>query len=378
VKIAAFNVENLFERAAAFNKPTTAQAQQVLKRTSRLNELFEEPSYMGLEAEILQLLADLGLDKSDRGNDAVQLRKIRGALVKRPRNKPIELVATGRSSWIGWVQPKKEPVNEIAVDNTGRVIRDVNADILAVIEADNRPALDRFSKEVLRRIEPQGVPYEHVMLIDGNDERGIDVGLMTRGEYPMRDIRSHIYDVEDGSTSPIFSRDCPEYAVETPSGEFLWVLPNHFKSKFGGNNQASKDRRTAQATRTAAIYNELRTAGEDLIVVLGDFNDTPDSAELRPLLDATDLADVGTHPTFDVGAFPGQEDRTGTFDLGHPNDKIDYLLLSPALFDRITSCGLFRKGAWPGSRPVRWDVYHELTEKIHVASDHHVIWAEVD
>jgi hypothetical protein len=31
--------------------------------------------------------------------------------------------------------------------------------------------------------------------------------------------------------------------------------------------------------------------------------------------------------------------------------------LSPALFDRVTSAGLFRKGAWPGSRPKRWEVY---------------------
>ena len=377
MKIAAFNVENLFERAAAFNKPTTDESQRILRETARLNELFEEPDYTGHRVEIAQLMRSLGLEASDRGNDAVRLRKIRGAVVKRPRGGGLQVIAEGRDSWIGWVEAKKEPVNEIAVDNTGRVIRDVNADILAVIEADNRPALDRFSNEVLQRITPQGVPYEHVMLIDGNDERGIDVGLMTRGGFPVRDMRSHIYDT-DGNGSRIFSRDCPEYAVETPGGEFVWVLPNHFKSKFGGNNQASRDRRTAQAARTAAIYNELRANGQHNVVVLGDFNDTPDSDELQPLLNATDLQDVAGHPTFNVGAFPGQEDRTGTFDLGHPNDKIDYLLLSPALFGRVSACGLFRKGAWPGSRPVRWETYPELTEKIHVASDHHVIWAEVD
>jgi endonuclease/exonuclease/phosphatase family metal-dependent hydrolase len=376
MKIAAFNVENLFERAAAFNKPTTAEAQVVLRNTARLNELLEQPSYAGHEAEILQLLANLGLDKSDRGNDAVQLRKIRGALVKRPRDAPIELVAEGRGSWIGWVEPKKEPVNEIAVDNTGRVIRDVNADILAVIEADNRPALNRFSRDVLQRISPQGVPYEHVMLIDGNDERGIDVGLMTRGDFPVRDMRSHIYDVDD-NRSTIFSRDCPEYAVETKDGEMVWVLPNHFKSKFGGNSQSSRDRRKAQATRTAEIYETLRNSGEDLIVVLGDFNDTPDAEELHPLLQMTDLEDVGTHPDFDLDAFPGQGDRTGTYGLGRPNQKLDYLLLSPALFERITACGLFRRGAWPGVSPKRWVVYPELVEEIHVASDHHVIWAEI-
>lgn len=377
MKIAAFNVENLFERAAAFNKSTTTETQRVLKATSRLNELFEEPSYAGDEQEIVDLIVELGLDQSDRGNDAVLLRKIRGSVLKRPPEGPPQLVASGRADWIGWVEAKKQPVNEIAVDNTGRVIRDVDADILAVIEADNRPALTRFSNDVLKRITPRGNPYDHVMLIDGNDERGIDVGIMTRRKYPIRELRTHIYD-SDSRRRTIFSRDCPEVAVETPDNELIWVLPNHFKSKFGGETSESKWKRRAQATRTAKIYEELRSTGHDNVVVLGDFNDTPDSMPLRPLVEWTDLRDVSEHPDFDVGAFPGMEDKTGTFALGNANQKIDYLMLSPALFNRVSGCGLFRKGAWPGVAPPRWEKYEEMTEKIHVASDHHVIWAEID
>lgn len=41
MKIAAFNVENLFERAKAFNKPTVEDAQETLKDTAVLNALFE-------------------------------------------------------------------------------------------------------------------------------------------------------------------------------------------------------------------------------------------------------------------------------------------------------------------------------------------------
>ena len=87
---------------------------------------------------------------------------------------------------------------------------------------------------------------------------------------------------------------------------------------------------------------------------------------------------MGEHPTFDVASFAGQGDRTGTYGLGLPRNKLDYLLLSPALWDRVSSCGLFRKGAWPGVRPPRWEVYPELQDEIHVASDHHLIWAKLD
>jgi endonuclease/exonuclease/phosphatase family metal-dependent hydrolase len=209
------------------------------------------------------------------------------------------------------------------------------------------------------------------MLIDGNDPRGIDVGLMTKANYTIGLMRSHVHDI--GSTKrPVFSRDCPEYCIQTPSGENIWVLPNHFKSKFGGNNAASRKKRKEQAERAAEIYEQLKADGHTNLVVLGDFNDTPDSKDLKPLLKDTDLKDVSEHPLFDSGEFAGK----GTFGLGNDKDKIDYLLLSPALFDRVTACGLFRKGAWPGKNP-RWTVYDELKSEAHVASDHHLIWCDI-
>ena len=51
--------------------------------------------------------------------------------------------------------------------------------------------------------------------------------------------------------------------------------------------------------------------------------------------------------------------------------------ISDSVFERVTGAGLFRKGAWPGSQPKRWDVYEQLTRQVHVASDHHMIWAEI-
>lgn len=106
----------------------------------------------------------------------------------------------------------------------------------------------------------------------------------------------------------------------------------------------------------------------------GDLNETPDSITLQPLLANTDLQDISAHPSFDTGVYAGK----GTFGLGNDGNKIDYLLLSPALFARITACGIFRKGAWPGKNPKRWTVYEELTEEIHVASYHHVVWCEIE
>jgi hypothetical protein len=66
------------------------------------------------------------------------------------------------------------------------------------------------------------------MLVDGNDERGIDVGIMTKPGFPIGTSRSNV-DTEDGD-GIVFSRDCPEYHVRTQSGADVSVLVNHFKS----------------------------------------------------------------------------------------------------------------------------------------------------
>ncbi len=182
---------------------------------------------------------------------ALRRTNLRSTPISRPRNRPFEIKAGGRNDWVGWAELRTASVNEIAVMNTGRVIRDVDADILAVVEAENRVALKQFSELVLKEVG--GVPYAQIMVIDGNDQRGIDVGLMTKTGYEIGLMRSHIHDLQDNGF-PIFSRDCPEYAVTTPSGETIWILPNHFKSKFGGDSPDSRQKRLAQATRTAEIY----------------------------------------------------------------------------------------------------------------------------
>ena len=385
MKIAAFNVENLFDRAKAFNEEDDSKAQRVIRAVAELNCLFEIAIYSDAAKErMLELVAALELNRFNEGPLAL-VRRIRGRIFRRPQSGGIEVVAIGRDSWIGWAELKTAPVDEIAVMNTGRVIRDVDADILAVVEAENRVALKQFSEFVFDRVKDEVAhvirPYTQIMLIDGNDNRGIDVGLMTKEGFDIGLMQSHIHDLKpDGN--PIFSRDSPEYAVTTPSGELIWVIPNHFKSKFGGNDAASIAKRKAQATRVAEIYQRLRGDDHDNIVILGDLNDTPDSGPLQQLLAQTDLRDVSEHDLFDTGEFKGREGTEergiGTFGLGNDADKIDYLLLSPALFERVTAAGLFRKGAWPGSRPPRWTVYEELKEKVHIASDHHVIWAEID
>lgn len=184
-------------------------------------------------------------------------------------------------------------------------------------------------------------------------------------------MRSHVDDrLRDGS--PVFSRDCPEFNVATPGGNRIVVLVNHLKSKGYGSPAESNKRRRAQAARVAAIYEELIADGEKYVVVVGDLNDTPDSAPLKPLLSETNLKDAFENPAFDDDGHPG------TYGSCLAANKIDYILLSPELFGRVTAGGVFRQGMWPGVRPTKWEAYSEITRKQEAASDHAAVWVDLD
>lgn len=366
--IGSFNVENLFDRAKALNQQTWKQGAPVLAAHAELSRLLENDPYSeGDKVRIVELLEFLGLLRSDEG-EFVRLRKIRGRLLRRPRDrtKPVTVVAKGRSEWVGWVELKTEHVDELAMEHTAMVIRDLGADVLGVVEAESRPVLDLFTAAMLKKVG--GAPYEQVMLIDGNDGRGIDVGLLSR--FPVTAVRTHIYDTDHIGT--VFSRDCCEYHLDIGGDRTLVVLVNHLKSKGYGSKDdpIGATRRRRQATRVAEIYNGLLAEGHLLVAVLGDLNDTPDSDSLQPLLGTTTLKDISKHPGFEPGP------RSGTFK--GENNQIDYVLLSPDLFALAKGGGIFRKGVWRGNRTKnRWEIYSTLTAEEHAASDHAAIWAEV-
>jgi hypothetical protein len=60
------------------------------------------------------------------------------------------------------------------------------------------------------------------MVIDGNDDRGIDLGIMTKPSFNIKSVGTHVDDVDQ--EGQIFSRDCAEYTISTPSGNTLQTL----------------------------------------------------------------------------------------------------------------------------------------------------------
>lgn len=370
MRLATYNVENMFERAKAMNLDSWAEGKPVLEDFNRLNNLIQEVNYTpAIRAELLEIM------KRHRGlisnglSKFIRLRDIRGRFLARPRNKPAEIAADGRADWIGWFELEREAVKETATLNTARIIGLLGADVLCVVEAENRIGLKRFNEDVLPKA---GVaPLEHIMLIDGNDDRGIDVGVMTTRNFEISRMLSHVDD-RDGSGF-VFSRDCAEYEVTTAQGNRLLLLVNHFKSKGFGKPADSAAKRLRQAERVRQIYDARNAEGHEHVAVLGDLNEVPDQWPLDPLIrNGSTLIDIMVHPKF-VG-----DGRPGTHGNGNKSDKLDYILMSPKLLARVQQGGIERRGVWGGTHGTLFPHLPTMSVEKDAASDHAALWAEID
>lgn len=380
VRIASYNVENLFDRVTAFDQTNPTVNQDILAAYKEVNDLFAKHAYSDQDKErMIELLIELdvyylsqhGVARRRQTNTAMWawLRANRGKFDRQPENSAEgrEIVAEGRDSWIGWVELATEPVDERATRMTARAINDLGADILAVVEADDRPSLIRFNRQLLAS------RYRHIMLVDGNDERGIDVGIMTRTGFPIGKILSHV-DAVDGD-GEIFSRDCCVYEVATPSGTRIQLLVNHFKSQSGGGGT----KRFRQARKVRQIVDALVDNNEH-VVVLGDLNEGPlavgqPAENLAPLYDNNSpLVECYALQNFDFGGRPGTYDSQGL------RNRLDYIFVSQSLRSLVTGGGIFRKGVW-GSRKTRpddWDTYPEMSGQWQQASDHAAVYLDLN
>ncbi|MBI4579671.1 MAG: hypothetical protein HY718_08220, partial [Planctomycetes bacterium] len=127
-------------------------------------------------------------------------------------------------------------------------IRSLNADVLALEEVENRDILQRFVGAFLR-----DMGYE-VVLFEGNDNRGIDVALLSR--LPVGPVTSHRhlrFADPDGRTMR-FRRDLLQVRVEPPGGMPFDVFVLHLKSK-GGEPGGSAETRIGEARAVRAILD---------------------------------------------------------------------------------------------------------------------------
>jgi endonuclease/exonuclease/phosphatase family metal-dependent hydrolase len=369
-RVASFNVENLFARPKVLNFQDKSIGDSILKRIGEFRKILKKTSYT--TADKTKLVKEFTEDASSNDpekkplSDYILIREDRGSkLWKKTRTTITGVKASGIGDLDLTIEFKKAKYSETARENTAKVIKAVKADIACIVEADNRETLQRFDTELLNS------KYRYEMLIDGNDDRGIDVGMYSR--FPIGGIWTHIFD--GAGNSRTFSRDCPEFEIILPNGQSLYLLCNHLKSKgydIGGNAD-NRRKRQSQAIADILKHYDLKN---DLVVVAGDLNDTPDSGPLKPLMDVSNLFDVLELE------FGNDKGKRWTYHF-KSFEQIDYVLVSKPLKDAFLEAGVERRGIAKLKKlteadPVVTDEieYDTVTSWTNQASDHGAVWAE--
>jgi endonuclease/exonuclease/phosphatase family metal-dependent hydrolase len=181
---------------------------------------------------------------------------------------------------------------------------------------------------------------------------------------------SHVDDRDEEGI--IFSRDCAEYEIRTAQGNTLLVLINHFKSKGYGKPSESAAKRLRQAKRVRALYEERLSSGYAYIAVVGDLNEIPDAYPMDPLIrEGSTLTDLMAHPKFEG------DGRPGTHGNGTRSGKLDYILMSSGLSDKVTKGGIERRGVWGGQNGTLFPHLPTIEAGVDAASDHAALWVEV-
>lgn len=246
---------------------------------------------------------------------------------------------------------RPRPIAEAQRRNTAATILAARPDVLAVCEVENLATLRLFNASYLRN------QFDRLMLVEGNDPRGIDVGLLLRKGLAaeVRAIRSHADDAAAGGYLPTtnmlsmagrlgkasFSRDCLEVDVDI-AGQPLTFLVNHFKAQ---ETRAGRDSTTAkrrgQAERAALIARRARAAGR-LPIVLGDFNKDIAAPDYDQSVDTLAASSTLLDPV--RLSVPAEERWTHFFDSRRSVSRLDYVLVDQALTNAVTEVAIFRGG----------------------------------
>ena len=212
---------------------------------------------------------------------------------------------------------------------TAQVIRETDADILAVQEVFDQAALDHFNSHDLA---PLGAAYPFRYCFPGNDGRGLDVGLLSRIEPALVKSHADLTPADLGLQFEGLRDDLPIFRRDVLLAEIgpLTLFVCHFKAPYPDTDLVWSIRRAEALALRALVERRFADPDQALWMVLGDLNE-PSRTQTRspaiaPLLDgfATDLLD----------RVPQQDRWSWHNPIEHLYGHPDAMLASPALARR--------------------------------------------
>jgi predicted extracellular nuclease len=188
-----------------------------------------------------------------------------------------------------------------------------------VCEVENRKVLeDLIAQPVLAN---KGYDIIH---FESPDERSIDVALIYKSSvfkpFEKKNVAVELPNATDKTRDILKVKGLLH-------NDTIVVLVNHWPSKRGGSEVSDPKREIAAQTAREIVDQELIKNQKAKIILLGDFNDTPDSKAITGTLKATKETPSINRELFNAfGHFPDQ--KKGSYYYKNEWEMIDQMMLS--------------------------------------------------
>ena len=216
-----------------------------------------------------------------------------------------------------------------AISRTITTIGDDRApDFVALCEVEN----DSVMHDLTRRSTLRTVRYSYLMT-SSKDPRGIDVALMYKPTTFRPFAHKALSLSQTSSPQGQHTRDVLLVSGQLHTGDTLDIFVCHLPSRLNGKQSAR--RRTSIVEHICHAIDSLNGVRHTpRIVVMGDFNDTPQSEALQALSEKAGMTCI-------------TEDLSGSYRYKGKWEQIDHIYLSPTLLHTdTTALHLAPQRAW--------------------------------
>lgn len=235
-----------------------------------------------------------------------------------PLKKDNEFTPDSAKGWNGSRYDKKIEMLSEVIASLGSAS---NPAIIGLCEVENIGVLEDLSANAQIK-KAKYVP----VLIEGPDQRGIDVALLySKKQFKL--ISSNSYRIDLGANERPTRDILHVRGTLKGGGPTIHVFVNHWPSRYGGAEASEPKRIAAAKVLTAKTDSIHQLYPDEAIICMGDFNDYPDNRSLTEFL-----------PTGESGMLINlmkdlKETKRGSYNYRGDWDFLDQIIVSRSLID---------------------------------------------
>lgn len=162
-------------------------------------------------------------------------------------------------------------IAQIGVDKTKKL-----PSLIGIAEVENYEVVNDLIVSKYLKEHSYGIVH-----YDSEDERGIEVGLLYKKEdFELLDSKNYTLLLINELGERDYTRDIL-YVKGKLKGELVYILVNHWPSRRSGTQETEHKRIAAAKKNHEIIATILNETPDAKIIMMGDFNDNPNSPSIK-------------------------------------------------------------------------------------------------